>query len=401
MGSSNISIEGSSSTSNDLMMESISLTSDVSAFQYDGLSLPVFAVDFKGDVVLWNRRLAEVTGITPLSIWNGSQTVVPVTTLLSDCSKQQWDKALQTALANGNAKCFIEIKCQGGMKGFSVNLASQASSPAGDVTAVVCFAEEKVAPQQRHNSVAPSPDICLQSIEMPIIGVDLEQKICLWNKSIAGLSGLDASKAMGCQVQQFVSVSCRQAIHEAIAEAIKGQSSPTLELEIPYDTGEKRCLFASVVPWHPLPHEQNNSDSIVGALVVGHDVTEVAAHNRAAAESAIELRQLLDTANAPLFGVDGTGRINEWNQFMTEITGFSADEAFHENFIDAFIHPNRQNVTESILECALKGRGTTNVDMEVRTKLGEVRSLLLSASTRRNIRNEIVGAIFFAVGRSS
>ena len=36
------------------------------------------------------------------------------------------------------------------------------------------------------------------------------------------------------------------------------------------------------------------------------------------------------------------------------------------------------------------------MDMEVRTKFGEVRSLLLSASTRRSMRNEIVGAIFFA-----
>jgi PAS domain-containing protein len=39
-----------------------------------------------------------------------------------------------------------------------------------------------------------------------------------------------------------------------------------------------------------------------------------------------ELRQLVDTANAPIFGIDKLGRVNEWNNKTAEITGFSRDE---------------------------------------------------------------------------
>jgi PAS domain-containing protein len=34
-----------------------------------------------------------------------------------------------------------------------------------------------------------------------------------------------------------------------------------------------------------------------------------------------ELRQLVDTANAPIFGIDVNGCVNEWNEKTAEITG--------------------------------------------------------------------------------
>ena len=48
----------------------------------------------------------------------------------------------------------------------------------------------------------------------------------------------------------------------------------------------------------------------------------------AVAAMANELRQLVDTANAPIFGIDVSGNVNEWNDKTAEITGFSKDEAF-------------------------------------------------------------------------
>ncbi|MBH38426.1 hypothetical protein CL658_05275, partial [bacterium] len=40
----------------------------------------------------------------------------------------------------------------------------------------------------------------------------------------------------------------------------------------------------------------------------------------------IELTQLIDTANAPIFGIDKKGNVNEWNQKAEEITGYSKEE---------------------------------------------------------------------------
>ena len=44
--------------------------------------------------------------------------------------------------------------------------------------------------------------------------------------------------------------------------------------------------------------------------------------------STSELRKLVDNANAPIFGIDVNGNVNEWNRKTAEITGFSKDEAF-------------------------------------------------------------------------
>ncbi|MGK0379591.1 MAG: PAS domain S-box-containing protein, partial [Patiriisocius sp.] len=48
---------------------------------------------------------------------------------------------------------------------------------------------------------------------------------------------------------------------------------------------------------------------------------------RAASEAvASELRQFIETANAPIFGIDDKGKVNEWNQASEKITGFKKDE---------------------------------------------------------------------------
>lgn len=36
---------------------------------------------------------------------------------------------------------------------------------------------------------------------------------------------------------------------------------------------------------------------------------------------------LLGISNAPIFGIDVKGRVNEWNDKTAEITGYSKDEA--------------------------------------------------------------------------
>ena len=46
------------------------------------------------------------------------------------------------------------------------------------------------------------------------------------------------------------------------------------------------------------------------------------------ATMAHELRQLVDTANAPIFGIDMDGNVNEWNNKTAEITGFAKDDVF-------------------------------------------------------------------------
>ena len=106
-----------------------------------------------------------------------------------------------------------------------------------------------------------------------------------------------------------------------------------------------------------------------------------------------ELRQLIDTANAPIFGIDVDGDVNEWNEKTAEITGFSKEEAFDKPLVSAFIVPSLRQSVQEVLDNALKGRGTSNYVLEFRTKSNEIRYLLVNATTRRDAENNIVGVV--------
>ena len=129
-------------------------------------------------------------------------------------------------------------------------------------------------------------------------------------------------------------------------------------------------------------------------LIILQDVTEAAQHDRAVAAMANELRQLVDTANAPIFGIDVNGNVNEWNNKTAEITGFSKKEAFDKPLVSTFIVPSLRNSVQEVLDKALHGNETSNYELEFETKSKEIRYLLVNATTRRDAENNIVGGEF-------
>ncbi|GMI46481.1 hypothetical protein TrCOL_g10338, partial [Triparma columacea] len=97
-----------------------------------------------------------------------------------------------------------------------------------------------------------------------------------------------------------------------------------------------------------------------------------------------ELRQLVDTANAPIFGIDTNGLVNEWNNKTAEITGFSRDEAYGRPLVSTFIKENLRSSVKSVMDNALKGNESSNYELELETKTKETRYLLVNATTRRD-----------------
>ena len=50
-----------------------------------------------------------------------------------------------------------------------------------------------------------------------------------------------------------------------------------------------------------------------GVISVGQDITELMRGKKELASVANDLRMLIESANAPIFGVDNAGRVTEWN----------------------------------------------------------------------------------------
>ena len=65
---------------------------------------------------------------------------------------------------------------------------------------------------------------------------------------------------------------------------------------------------------------------VVGMVGVGQDITEITKSQMELSRVANDFRILIDTANAPIFGIDADGLVNEWNRKAVEITGFNKQE---------------------------------------------------------------------------
>jgi len=109
--------------------------------------------------------------------------------------------------------------------------------------------------------------------------------------------------------------------------------------------------------------------------------------------AAKDLRQLLETANAPIFGIDGKGRIDEWNKAATAITGYGKKEALGTDLVKSYIPDEFKKAVNKVIQNGLKGQGTTNFEFLVYAKSKQLVSLLLNVSVRRNAEGEIVGIL--------
>jgi PAS domain S-box-containing protein len=105
------------------------------------------------------------------------------------------------------------------------------------------------------------------------------------------------------------------------------------------------------------------------------------------------LTQFIDTANAPIFGIDNNGKVNEWNQKSAEITGFHADEVLGKNLVEEFITPDYRESVNEVLQKALKGDETSNYEFPLYTKDNDLVMVLLNATTRRDVKGAVVGVV--------
>jgi PAS domain S-box-containing protein len=95
----------------------------------------------------------------------------------------------------------------------------------------------------------------------------------------------------------------------------------------------------------------------------------------------------------PIFGIDKLGNVNEWNNKTAEITGFSKEEAMNFPLVETFIAPSHRHSVRIVLENALRETETSNYELEFQTKSGEIRHLLVNATTRRDAENNIAGVV--------
>ena len=119
---------------------------------------------------------------------------------------------------------------------------------------------------------------------------------------------------------------------------------------------------------------------------IGQDITGRLAQER-------EYTRLIDTANAPIFGVDTQGRVNVWNKCAMRLIGYSTEEVMGHSLVQEFITNDYQASVQAVLDEALRGSETDNFEFPLITKAGAHIEVLLNATTRRDEQGNVIGVV--------
>lgn len=111
-----------------------------------------------------------------------------------------------------------------------------------------------------------------------------------------------------------------------------------------------------------------------------------------------EMVRLIETATAPIFGVDTDGHINGWNAKIAELTGLQVDEAMGKSLVGEVVHEDSRKVIENLLRRALQGEEDKSVELKLR-KFGLHQKnsdvfIVVNACTSRDYTNEVIGVCF-------
>ena len=354
----------------------------------DTANAPIFGIDVNGNVNEWNEKTAEITGYTKEEAWNNPLVSTFIVASLRNSVQEVLDNAL---LGRETSNYELEFRTKSNEIRYLLVNATTRRDPHNNIVGVVGVAQDVTESKRHDHAVASMANELRQLVDTanaPIFGIDVNGNVNEWNDKTVEITGFSKEEAFTKPlVETFIVPSLRQSVHEILDNALQGVETSNYELEFRTKSKEIRYLLVNATT------RRDAENNIVGVVGVAQDVTEAAKHDRAVAAMANELRQLVDTANAPIFGIDVHGNVNEWNNKTAEITGFSVEEAVGNPLVKTFIVPKLRVSVQLILDNALKGVETSNYELEFRTKSNEVRYLLVNATTRRDAESNIVGVV--------
>jgi PAS domain S-box-containing protein len=222
----------------------------------------------------------------------------------------------------------------------------------------------------------------------PIFGIDTEGRVNEWNQRSEQITGFTKAEVMGRDlVADFITDDYKVSVGEVLAKALHGQETANYEFPLFTQSGDRVDVLLNSST------RRDPAGQIVGVVGVGQDITELSKVRAEQDNIAKELTQFVDTANAPIFGIDTEGRVNEWNQRSEQITGFTKAEVMGRDLVADFITDDYKVSVGEVLAKALHGEETANYEFPLFTQSGDRVDVLLNSSTRRDPAGQIVGVV--------
>jgi len=164
------------------------------------------------------------------------------------------------------------------------------------------------------SNLEPHYSNLIDSANAPIFGVDSEGRVNVWNKCAMRIVGYTPDEVMGKNlVREFITRDYQASVGMVIDRALRGDETANYEFPLMTKEGARIEILLNATA------RRNPGGEIIGVVGIGQDITGRIAQER-------EYTRLIDTANAPIFGVDTYGRVNIWNQCAIQLVGYSTEE---------------------------------------------------------------------------
>ena len=240
--------------------------------------------------------------------------------------------------------------------------------------------------------VANELQLLIETANAPIFGINAAGLVNEWNRKMADITGYSKEEVMGQDlVAKYISDEFRESVKEVLDNALLGVQTDNYQVPL-YTKDAKRVeLLLNATT------RVNAQGSIVGVVGVGQDITAINQSQAELSRVANDLTLLIETANAPIFGIDTNGLVTEWNRKAVAITGFSKDEVMRQDLVRKFITVEYQDTVNEVLRNALAGKETANFEFPLYTKDGERVEVLLNATTRRSASGEASFTPIFSI----
>jgi len=348
----------------------------------------IFWTDIHGLVNVWNQAAVNITGYTKQEVLGRDLVEDLITEDYQAAVKAVLDKALQ-----GEEKANFEfpLYTKGGERVMVLLNATTRRDAKGNIAGVLGIGQditELDAYRSEVERVADDLTRLIDTANAPIFGIDTHGLVNEWNKTAVRITGYTKLEVLGRDmVEDFITEDYQAAVKEVLDKALQGEETANYEFPLYTKGGERVMVLLNATT------RRDAKGNVSGVVGVGQDITELDAYRSEVERVADDLTMLIDTANAPIFGIDTHGLVNEWNKTAIRITGFDKDEVLGRALVEEFITVDYQAAVKAVLDKALQGEETANYEFPLYTKGGERVMVLLNATTRRDAKGNVSGVV--------
>ena len=345
----------------------------------------IWDLDVKLDRIVWNHALLEIFGFgeDPARYnrtWWASR--------IHPQDRAQVTKSFDGAIKNQQNKwnSYFRFECADGSYKHVYNrsyILYEGNAPVRVIGSLQDISERVQATQEIEKL-----SLVASKTKNGVMITDKDGRIEWVNESFSTLTGYLLEDIKGQTSRFLQGQETEKSTIQRISEKIQKREFISEEIINYTKSGNKFWLKLDVAPVF------DDEGTLKNFISVQTDITELKEFENSIVVIARELSSLIENANVPIFGVDRSGCVNEWNSVSAKLMEYSKHEAMGNSWKKILSPLHDSDAFESVITQAMNDIPANDFELPVMTRTGKRAILLVSTSPRRNARGEITGVLF-------